>query len=739
MQVGFSLQADLMTSGSLLHATTGRLLKALSVGGVDFYAVAAAVHLGKQIPIQTAHETEVSRLFNARTGRAGYLAKALNIGWGHSDIAIELARTRAGTSALLTIGALATGSTIYEATQAFAELLSLGGCPAEEMPNIDVLKTMITYLAPFMADFGFRRVFQYVVTASKRRCSEAGQRSPASLEATGEAAEWAKVVRQLVFTAQRVEALHLQVAQRGAWLAAYASHVLGMAVRVLLEEVILWEAAGSAGAVCIQLAQRMGNQRNPIADHEQFSIVAAPITHQGQQPMTIDYAIGEAWDAEIFVDTRITRSIADSIERAIVRLCVTLRTGLGMRSRNSTTYANSNHRINGNFGAVKNDIGDQCTILGIASQNFDTGYSTWSQRIKAWTGAVIQAHGLGYLDPSEALGLQTICGSHGSDQSSLIKIPHCLCCRVGGIIHGFGTTILALMQCTYDPRELRVQADIVNGSKLTPWTRTAIAAEGLIVDGFATSAQLFIHLSQLVHGPEALRESDILNLAGIDVLAVSIDSVTVYYRALLNAEAFDNRGRSLSITSGRISHKGVLRRLVKEVTVLPLGNGTFNSHPKGNCAKMAHKFVIIPHYAKGPVELAMEVTLGEDAFWVKSCLRSDDGIRSDPIGLSLCINNLFLTSVSGPCSHKKDRGWRVRREHPVYIVTLSGNQRNLYGYQGIFAYALKGSTLEQLFEIGVLGSENCVIQGESCFECAVQTSGFGEFEFSRDYGNIIMT
>jgi hypothetical protein len=426
----------------------------------------------------------------------------------------------------------------------------------------------------------------------------------------------------------------------------------------------------------------------------------------------------------------------------VVHSTATLKDGLRMRSRNSTSYTNSNHRINGNFGALKNDIGDQCTILGIASRNFDIGFSTRSQRIKAWTGTVIQAHGLAYLDQSEALGLQTICGSHGSDQSSLIKIPHCLCCRVGGIIHGFGATILALMQCVYDPRELRVQADIINGNKLTPWTRTAIATEGLIVDGFATSTHLFIHLSQLVHGPEALRESDILDLAGIDILAVSIDSVTVYYRALLNAEAFDDRGRTLSITSGRISHKGVLRRLVKEVTVLPLDNGSVDSHPKGNCAKMTDKFVVIPHYAKGPVELAMEVTLGEDAFWIKSSLRSDDRKRSGPIGLSLCINNLLLTPVSGPCSHKKDRGWPVRQEHSIYIVTLSGQQRNLSGAerrQCILAYALKDSTLEQLFQIGVLGPENTVIQGESCLECAVQTSGIDAPNVPHVDGNIIMT
>jgi hypothetical protein len=60
-QVGFSIQADVIGGGSLLHAATGRLLKALSDGGVDFYAVATAVQLGKIIPIQSAHESSVGK------------------------------------------------------------------------------------------------------------------------------------------------------------------------------------------------------------------------------------------------------------------------------------------------------------------------------------------------------------------------------------------------------------------------------------------------------------------------------------------------------------------------------------------------------------------------------------------------------------------------------------------------------------------------------------------------------
>lgn len=730
MQVGFSLQADLMTGGSLLHNATGRLLKALSDGGVDFYAVVAAVHLGKQIPVLATQETEVSRLLNTRTGRAGYLAKALSIGWGHSDIAIELARTRAGTSALITIGALATGSTMYTATQAFAELLSMGGCPPEEMPNIDVLKTMISYLAPFVSDLGFRKVFQHISTTSKQSCSRLSERAPPSLEATGEAPEWAKAVRQLVFTAQRRETLHLHVAQRGAWLAAYASHILGMAVRILLEEAVLWESAGTGGSVVIYLAHRAAPSQNITADHKELCIVSPPTTQQGQTPMVLDYLIGEALDAEIKQDTRLTCSVADSIERAIVRLSATLQAQLRMRSRNCEGYTDPNHRVHGNFYDSSNLIHDQCVIFGVTIDNCKAGLATkFSQRIKAWTGSIIQAHGLMYLDQSAAYELQAICGAHGSNLNSPLRIPHCLCCRIGALIHGFAATITALIQCVHDPNMLRIQADVVNGSKLTPWSRATIASREGVIDGFATSAQLFVHLSQLFHGPEALRDSDIVqHWSRSEVLAVSIDSITIYYRALLDRDCFDSKGRALAITSGRISSKGVLRRLAKEANPAIFGDELF--YPQGDIAKIADSITTVPHYAKGPLEATMKVAVAEEEFWVQTSLRSNNLGVSEAIGLAKCINNMFLIRIGKPCRHPRDREYLVySQKGPRYLMTLSGGATNLFASQedwdeegSIVFYALKDSTLEQLLQMGISVLENHVLQGGSCLDCATTIS-----------------
>lgn len=720
MDVGFSLQADLIGGGSLLHAATGRLLKALSDGGIDFYAVAAAVHLGKHIPIREAHETEVSRLLSARTGRAGFLAKALSIGWGHSDIAIELARTRAGTSALLTIGALATGSTIYAATQAFSELLSLSGCPQEEMPNIDVLKAMITFLAPFMADLGFRKVFQHVVSTSKRGCSQIGEHTPLGLEATGETSEWPRAIRQLVLSAQRSDTLHLQVAQRGAWLAAYASHILGMAVQLLLDEHILWGSAGSRGAVVIQLGQSTSQRKNIMAGSANFHIVNPPKTQQGQNSMGVDYPVGEALRTEILLDARITHTVSDSIERAIVRMSATLHANLEMKSRNYEGNTDRNHGINGNFSRYHDAIRSQVLTLGISPHNHDIGIATKYVRNNPWTGTITQSHGLGYLDGTEAVELQAICGTHGSNQGSLIKIPNCLCCRIGGLIHGFGSTVVALMQCVYNPAELRLQADVINGSKTSPWSRATIASADGKVDGFATSAQLFVHLSQLVHGLESLKEPDIINQGQSEILAVSIDSVTVYYRALLDAECFDDEGRMLAISSGRVCSKGVLRRLVREGITQKYSDEV--QFPLGNRAKLTDGFTVAPKYAKGPVQAAMQVTHAEKDFWVETSLKADNADNSEVIGLAMCIHRVLITARGRPCPHSRDQPFIVhdrknRKTLSTFVSTLSGKR---YREDCVEFFALQGSTLEQLLQMGIGDRDCCVMQGNSCLECATR-------------------
>lgn len=59
-QVGFSLQGDVFIGGTLVIAAADSLLKVLSDGGVDAYAVQALVELETRIPMTQDQEKKVT-------------------------------------------------------------------------------------------------------------------------------------------------------------------------------------------------------------------------------------------------------------------------------------------------------------------------------------------------------------------------------------------------------------------------------------------------------------------------------------------------------------------------------------------------------------------------------------------------------------------------------------------------------------------------------------------------------
>lgn len=71
----------------------------------------------------------------------------------------------------------------------------------------------------------------------------------------GSPRDWAGVVKQLMLVASQSETMYIQTNTRGAWLAAFAVHLLSMECTLLHSSNVLWHAAGSQGAVTIQLAK----------------------------------------------------------------------------------------------------------------------------------------------------------------------------------------------------------------------------------------------------------------------------------------------------------------------------------------------------------------------------------------------------------------------------------------------------------------------------------------------------
>lgn len=471
-QVGFSIQADVVGGGSLLHAATGRLLKALSDGGIDFYAVAAAVQLGKIIPIQSAHESSVSkhtqlrnffkllnsgtgRLLAERSGRSGFIAKALKIGWGHSDVPIEMARTRAGTSALLTINALATGSSAYSAAQALAALLTMSGCEPDMLPNIDVLKNMVVYLSPFLAESGFRKVFEHIASHARRSLLQFSKGPEFAipehrLMASGEANDWAKAVRQLILTADRKETIYFLVHQRGAWLSAYASHILGMAVKLLCRGQVLWEGAGSSGRATFELDQLPGPH---LALPDGFFILESPLTEVGGNHMFTDYLLSEALGTELSLLADLSDFNSRAIQAAIFRYAGSLQESLtidtanecdtGLLGRTGMPLHNGmGHKPNGAFGSQLARLSSVCIDLGFSDEALQDGL-TWLRRKARSRFNKTEDREVGfaildYIGQEDMLGIL----EWASNNTILLR-------RVKDLIRGFGMTIFALLPCLY--------------------------------------------------------------------------------------------------------------------------------------------------------------------------------------------------------------------------------------------------------------------------------------------------
>src|SRR6266516_5574790 len=116
---------------------------------------------------------------------------------------------------------------------------------------------------------------------------------PLGLTATGEVSEWARAIKQLVLSSTGDETGYFLVKQRGAWLASYASHILGMAVKLLLRDEVLWESAGSQGCAIFQLVQP-GTRTLWKIGTDDLQIINEPQTQAGQKSMSLDYLLGES-------------------------------------------------------------------------------------------------------------------------------------------------------------------------------------------------------------------------------------------------------------------------------------------------------------------------------------------------------------------------------------------------------------------------------------------------------------
>lgn len=453
--VGFGFQADIVSTASVGHLLTGRILKAMSDGGVDVYAVAAAVELGKLIPVRTSLERTVRTHLMSRRSFTSVLNMALRIGWGHSVVAIEMTRTRAGTNALLLIGALTAGHyPEFRAAQCLSELMSLYGCEADRLPNVDLLKGLVAYLAPFTSDLGFSKVLEHITLVAERAMrSRGGEETtlsavPYQLSDLGGAPMLAGAIKQLILTAGSGERMYMILNKHGSWLPAFASHILGMEVELRYtrmrsrldskgkdgmpvygdtrldasghtrskngdsqkeedednneDDPVIWACAGDKGSVIFELE---GADRKLVPLFRSTGPNIEIVDGDRVADLDIDHTLQDALAHQLSRRPEIDEELAEGIHNAIARLSWTLFQYILMK----VDHLKEGHPINSHFdqlAALKETLGS----IGLPEPSIRITALPFSRNAPGNTDFWSEV--LTYLDPRTLESLKIISKCH---------------------------------------------------------------------------------------------------------------------------------------------------------------------------------------------------------------------------------------------------------------------------------------------------------------------------------------
>ncbi|KAJ0160801.1 hypothetical protein CTA2_7266 [Colletotrichum tanaceti] len=479
-QVGFSFQADVVNTASMGHVLTGRLLKALSDGGVDTYSLWSAVQLGKLIPVQKPLQNTLYAEIASKKTYHSVLSKALSIGWGHSAPVADLARTVAGSNAIILIGALATGCQPFAAAECLSELMSIYGLEADMLPSVDVLKGLINYLAPFVHDLGFSKVVHHITNVCERTIrskfrigdgdeSTRADRLLCKITRLGSPGALARAIKQLILTSQKRQSDYMVLEMRGSWLPAFASHVLGMSVELRHGDHMVWASGGARGSVHFQLDKdSAGSFGHSLSLTGQTIVITEPGEEElGQSETSADYLITEALEAQFLKRPEIDDTMARFIKAAITNMSFDIFDVVNAWPCRPVSDTPKMYPLNSGFD-MKSSLEEILTRMGI---DVSTPVEIFE---KPWT----ILPGLDKLDQKAGKYLTSRCHSHRSESRNLrpemykyVKGNSCLCTFVGQVICGFATVAHALMVCRFDTTRLRVQEDVLMGYHLTPWAQ----------------------------------------------------------------------------------------------------------------------------------------------------------------------------------------------------------------------------------------------------------------------------
>ncbi|KAI0386930.1 hypothetical protein F5Y04DRAFT_73854 [Hypomontagnella monticulosa] len=699
--VGFAFQAEISNTGSLVHLLTGRALKALSDGGVDFYSVAAAVTLGKSFVVRDSLGNTVRSHIMSKGGIQSVLSKALSIGWGHSGLAIEMTSTRAGVNALLLIGALATGSTSYQAAEYFADLLALRGCEADKLPNTDVLKQMIGYLSPFVHDLGFSKVLAHITTTAIRAIridDPHDTKTEAYATRHGGASDIAGAINQLMLTSQKGEDIYMITRAMGAWLCAFGSHILGMSVELRLDDRIIWASAGTKGTAIFELGDYGADDSVQSSSGIMLVDVSDP---ENQTSTIITHPIGEIFDSLMARDPRIDDTIREAIYQAICLI------SLSMSSVFVVEYTQFHSvRINSKFKAYE-ALKETLRAFGFKEDRVDSITPIALNHTPNSNIASTLRKG------ARRLYSFIICDKH-SPGVCPEEMGRCLRGYIDRVVFGISLIVTYLMQCRFNADQLEIREDILledqeylgrgRAELMTlGYSQRRMISNIMLVTGNGDAEQLRLGLIE-----------DFENWPSI--LGLSAGRNTICYTCVLRNDCYDMQGRFLSILPGRASLNGSLRSLLLETQKFP----ALSTLQAPSLTSLALGSTLMPHHAPSNANIYMDVSLTEKAMMFNFAF-GPDRFHTQQLTIAHCI----ITILGGDilrCSHGDMAAFRVGSNQNLATVGFGCvTEERKRDTDLLELIAVRGNKLEQLLTVGVLSKQRkeYVFQAMSCLKCSI--------------------
>ena len=749
--VSFSFQGDVFAGGSLAFSAAGKLLKSLSDGGVDVYAVAALVELGKCIPISQHQEVIVSRAMQKRSQtRNGYLAKALSIGWGHNDAAYELSKTRGGCAALLTMNAFGAGNSAFVAAQGLQELMRLKGCEVGYLPSVDVIKNVVSFMTPIMKDSGFHSVFETIRLAAvaqlaKRLSVPDSEKVCRSLTAERNTpSEWTDACHQLSLTSKLGESILLQTSSRSVWLAAFAVVILEMECTLLYGTSVLWGAGGSKGSVTIQIADHI---QTPIGFSKTFELRPQPtavLSYEDFEDFEVTYLLEDALRSELLCLPYLSVRCQRNIKLAIVRMFTSVVSTWSNQDRRSR-YDDYDLDVGSPFLDLDKAIMSVCQRLGISLPNIESEISQLIENPGAQEIALQACRDLlGEQDILEICS-KCHCQAHQKTKEGVIR-SMCLLDTIKDLLSGFSATALALLPCAFHTSAVRVRPCVINGRKQTRLSNFAsyVLKRKMVTDDDVLPKQflghnLSMHLSHLralLHGEPGVAELP------YNPLAFSAKDTTVAVRALLEDEAFSVRGQYLAIYSGRLSSKGCLREIVTEgggiaeagrrklTKPYTLATGClFRPTNASSCRSLSSLCTVD---VKSDVFEARFYLVPVGSDLITSTV-SEEYPREDLISLRITasIYNLLRSFISSSCGHSKETPLLIPKDSEFELFEAGIDSVLPPSRASCLFLSAHGTKSQQLI---AYDSESCqqfhfdrsgevrtrivVLQGDSCLPCA---------------------